>query len=50
MKHFLHWSSAAVCGVTATAIQQSYGWWAWAACMLGGLYVMCAQYYEGRLK
>lgn len=48
MKHFLHWSCALVVGILASAIQQSYGWWAWGLALVAGVYVMVAQWYEGR--
>lgn len=48
MRFFLHWSCTAVCGILAFAIQQAYGWLAWALALFAGLYVMLAQWYEGR--
>lgn len=48
MKFFLHWSCTTVCGVLLAAIWHAYGWRAWALALFASVYVMVAQWYEGR--
>lgn len=48
MRVFLYWSCAMVCGFNGTAIYFAYGGWAAAGAFVAGVYVMAAQYLEGR--
>ena len=48
MKQFLHFSCSLVCGINCAAIWQAYGWQAWCIAFVAGIYVMVAQWIEGR--